>query len=876
MVKLVYSFNEGSKDMRALLGGKGANLAEMTKLGLPVPFGFTVTTEACNRYYDEGRIIDDAVIAEIYAKMEELEQVTGKKFADDANPLLVSVRSGAAFSMPGMMDTILNLGLNDEAVKGLAKSVNDDRFAYDSYRRFIQMFSDVVLEIPMKKFNDIFDGAKEAAGVELDVDLSAEDLMNVIEKYKALVLEETGVPFPQEPKEQLLEAVKAVFRSWNNDRAILYRRLNHIPDDIGTAVNIQSMVFGNMGDTSASGVAFTRNPINGEKALFGEFLINAQGEDVVAGIRTPRQIADMKVMFPDLYDNLISITKVLEKHYTDMQDIEFTIEKGKLYMLQTRAGKRTAKAAVKITVDLVEEELIEKEEAVCRINAEQVDQLLHPNFDEASEKEAKCLGKGLAASPGAACGKVYFNASEAEAAAKSGENVILIRTETSPEDLAGMVAADGLLTSRGGMTSHAAVVARGLGKCCVVGCSALTIKEEEKTAFIGDFKIQEGDYISLNGTTGNIYAGMIPTENVEISDDFNKIMTWADGLRNLKVRANADNPADAKQAVDFGAEGIGLCRTEHMFFADGRISAMRKMILADSTEMREKALAELMPFQKNDFKAIFEVMADRPVTIRLLDPPLHEFLPKEEDEIRALAEDMEMTYDELNKHIESLHEMNPMLGHRGCRLAVTYPEIARMQTRAIIEAALEVKAEKGFDIMPEIMIPLVGIESELKYVKDVVVSEAEKCKKEYDSSMEFLVGTMIEIPRAALTADEIAREAEFFSFGTNDLTQLTYGFSRDDAAAIIDEYMEKDILKDNVFKTLDTDGVGKLVETAAKLGKQTRSNLKLGVCGEHGGDPRSIEFCAKVGLNYVSCSPYRVPIARLAAAQAAVKLAAEK
>ena len=809
MDKFVYSFNEGSKDMRSLLGGKGANLAEMTKIGLPVPFGFTVTTEACTRYYEEGGQIADSIKDEIYEKLAELENVTGKKFGDLENPLLVSVRSGAVFSMPGMMDTILNLGLNDNTVESLAKLTENDRFAYDSYRRFIQMFGDVVMEIPKTEFDKIFDGVKEKAGAKYDVELTTDNLKEIIVGYKALVKKFMGRDFPQEPAEQLMEAVKAVFRSWNNDRAILYRKLNHIPDSLGTAVNVQSMVFGNMGDTSGTGVAFTRSPVNGENRIFGEFLVNAQGEDVVAGIRTPKPIAEMEESFPEVYKDFTRIADVLEKHYHDMQDMEFTVERNKLYMLQTRSGKRTAAAAVKIAVDMVEEGLIDRETAVMRVDPEQIDQLLHPNFDEAAEKAAQCITKGLPASPGAACGRIYFTAAEAEKAVADGNKAVLVRQETSPEDLAGMVAAEGIMTARGGMTSHAAVVARGMGKCCVAGCSEVIVDEENKVMKVGDLTFGEGDYISLNGTTGSVYAGMIKTVDPEFSGDFGTIMSWADGIRTMKVRTNADNPRDAAQAVAFGAEGIGLCRTEHMFFEEERIPAIRRMIVADNEEERRAALADLLPYQKGDFKGIYEVMEDRPVTIRLLDPPLHEFLPKTEEEIKQLSDISGVSVEKIKKTVTELHEFNPMLGHRGCRLAVTYPEIAEMQTRAIMEAAIEVKAEKGFDIVPEIMIPLVGMKDELKYVKETVVATAEACKKEKNSDIKYMVGTMVEVPRAALTADEIAEEAEFFSFGTNDLTQMTFGFSRDDTGKLIKEYMDKGILKDDIFQSIDQTGVGR-------------------------------------------------------------------
>ena len=773
--------------------------------------------------------------------------------------------------MPGMMDTILNLGLNDQTVEGLAALTENPRFAYDSYRRFIQMFGDVVMEIAKTKFDAIFDAKKEEHGYEFDVDLTTEDLKEIIVGYKALVKEEMGRDFPQEPKDQLMEAIMAVFRSWNNDRAILYRQLNEIPDSIGTAVNVQSMVFGNMGETSGTGVAFTRSPVNGEKAIFGEFLVNAQGEDVVAGIRTPQPIAEMAQAFPEVYTEFTRIAELLEKHYTDMQDMEFTVERNKLFMLQTRNGKRTAPAAVKIAVDMQSEGLIDKETAVMRIEPAQIDQLLHPMFDAEELKEAEKLTKGLPASPGAATGQIYFNASDAEAAVANGAKAILVRLETSPEDLAGMVAAEGILTARGGMTSHAAVVARGMGKCCVSGCAEIKVDEEAKELTIGEYVFKEGDYISLDGTAGDVLKGQIKTVPPELSGDFAEIMSWADEIRTLKIRTNADNPRDAKQAVEFGAEGIGLCRTEHMFFEEERIPAVRRMILADSEEERREALKFLLPYQKGDFKGIYEAMGDRPVTIRLLDPPLHEFLPHTDEEIKALSEQIGVPYEKLAKKTQELHEFNPMLGHRGCRLAVTYPEIAEMQAEAIIMAAIEVRKEQGLDIIPEIMIPLVGMRKELADVKATVVKTVEAVMEREGVKFDYLIGTMIEIPRAALTADEIAEEAEFFSFGTNDLTQMTFGFSRDDTGKIIKEYREKGIFDDDPFQSIDQVGVGKLVKMAVELGKQTRPSIKLGICGEHGGDPKSIEFCNAVGLQYVSCSPFRVPIARLAAAQAAIK-----
>ena len=870
--KIVYSFNEGSKEMRSLLGGKGANLAEMTRIGLPVPFGFTITTEACNKYYEDGRKITQDVVDAIYEKLAELEQVTGKKFGSAENPLLVSVRSGAVISMPGMMDTILNLGLNDDSVEGLAKRTENRRFAMDSYRRFIQMFGDVVQEISKEKFDKIFDGQKEKKGVKFDVELTAEDLEEVIRGYKELVKAETGKDFPQDPREQLIEAVKAVFRSWMNDRAILYRKLNGISGKLGTAVNVQSMVFGNMGNNSGTGVAFTRSPSTGENRIFGEFLVNAQGEDVVAGVRTPLNIEEMEKAFPEAYKDFVRIANLLEKHYKDTQDMEFTVEDGKLYMLQTRNGKRTAQAAVKIAVDMVGEGLIDKATAVTRLEPQQIDQLLHPMFAADELKKAKDIAKGLPASPGAACGHIYFSADEATEAAANGEKVILVRAETSPEDLAGMVAAEGILTARGGMTSHAAVVARGMGKCCVAGCSAARVDEETKTvSFESGVSFKEGDVISIDGSTGFIYGEAINTVEPDVSGDFATLMGWADEIRTLKVRANADNPRDAKQAVEFGCEGIGLCRTEHMFFEEERIPAIRRMIVAETAEERKAALDIIRPFQQGDFREMYKVLGEMPMTVRLLDPPLHEFLPHTEEEIRDLAKTMNISYERLQGTVDELHELNPMLGTRGCRLAVLYPEIAEMQTEAIIGAAIEVKKECGFNIVPEIMIPLVGEARELTFVKEKVVETADRMIEEAGIEMKYMVGTMIEIPRAALTADEIAKDAEFFSFGTNDLTQMTLGFSRDDTGKLLEYYVDKGIYEEDPFKTIDVDGVGKLVEMAVKLGKQTRPNIKLGICGEHGGDPKSIDFCHRVGLTYVSCSPFRVPIARLAAAQAAIK-----
>jgi len=861
-------FDEGRADMKNLLGGKGANLAEMTNLGLPIPQGFTVTTEACTDYYNNGKKIRDEIKEQIFQYLRKLEEKQGKKFGDPENPLLVSVRSGARVSMPGMMDTILNLGLNDVSVEGLAKRTGNPRFAYDSYRRFIQMFSDVVMEISKSKFERVLDEIKEKKGYKYDTELTADDLKEVIAEFKAIYKNEKGTDFPQNPEEQLIEAVTAVFRSWDNPRAIYYRRMNDIPGDWGTAVNVQAMVFGNMGDTSGTGVAFTRNPSTGEPKIYGEYLINAQGEDVVAGIRTPQPIARLEQDMPEVYQEFVRIAGLLENHYKDMQDMEFTIEDKKLYFLQTRSGKRTAQAALRIACDLVDEGKITKEEAIKRIDAKSLDQLLHPTFDAKALKEAKPIGNGLPASPGAAAGRVYFTADDAKKHHEMGERVILVRLETSPEDIEGMHASEGILTVRGGMTSHAAVVARGMGTACVSGCGEIVIDEEAKCFTLGGHTIKEGDYISLDGSTGNIYLGDIPTVEASITGNFERIMKWADEIRTLKVRTNADTPADAANAIKFGAEGIGLCRTEHMFFEADRIPKIRKMILSKTVEAREAALNELIPFQKGDFKALYEVMEGRPVTIRFLDPPLHEFVPHNDEDIAELAKEMGLTFEEVKATCDELHEFNPMMGHRGCRLAVTYPEIARMQTRAVMEAAIEVKNEKGFDIVPEIMIPLVGDKKELKYVKDVVVETAEAVKKEYNSDIQYKVGTMIEIPRAALLADEIAEEAEFFSFGTNDLTQMTFGFSRDDAGKFLDEYYKAKIYEFDPFARLDQSGVGQLVKMASEKGRATRPDLKLGICGEHGGDPSTIEFCYKVGLNYVSCSPFRVPIARLAAAQA--------
>ena len=870
MQKWVYLFQEGNASMRNLLGGKGANLAEMANLGLPVPQGFTITTEACTDYYRQGKRISDEIKEQIFEAIAWLEEEQGKKFGDNENPLLVSVRSGARASMPGMMDTILNLGLNDIAVEGFAQKTGNPRFAYDSYRRFIQMFSDVVMEMSKTFFEGILDEIKESKGAKYDTDLTAEDLKEVIARYKAIYKEKMGEEFPQDPKVQLMEAVKAVFRSWDNPRAIVYRRMNDIPGDWGTAVNVQSMVFGNMGETSGTGVAFTRNPSTGEKGIFGEYLINAQGEDVVAGIRTPQPITKLEEDMPEAYRQFMEIANKLENHYKDMQDMEFTIEEGKLYFLQTRSGKRTAPAALKIACALVDEGMITPETAVMRIDAKSLDQLLHPTFSQQALKEGKVIGQALPASPGAAAGRVYFTAEDAKMHHEAGERTILVRLETSPEDIEGMHASEGVLTVRGGMTSHAAVVARGMGTTCVSGCGDIVIQEEEKYFTLGGETIREGDYISLDGTTGKIYAGDIATEEASLGGNFGRLMDWADQYRKLKIRTNADTPQDAANAVRLGAEGIGLCRTEHMFFEADRIPKIRRMILATDVEEREKALEELIPFQKSDFKGLYEVMEGRPVTIRFLDPPLHEFVPTDEKDIKELAEMMNMTVEAVHSTCDSLHEFNPMMGHRGCRLAVTFPEIAKMQTRAVMEAAIEVKAEKGYDIEPEIMIPLVGDKKELKFVKDAVVEVAEQVKKEKNSDIKYHIGTMIEIPRAALLADEIAEEAEFFSFGTNDLTQMTFGFSRDDAGKFLDSYYKSKIYESDPFARLDQNGVGQLVKMAAEKGRKTRPDIKLGICGEHGGDPSSIEFCHKVGLTYVSCSPFRVPIARLAAAQAAI------
>ena len=870
--KFVYLFKEGNGSMRELLGGKGANLAEMTNLGLPVPQGFTITTEACTQYYEDGRKINDEIQAEIMEYVAKMEEITGKRFGDKENPLLVSVRSGARASMPGMMDTILNLGLNEEVVEVMAKKSGNARWAYDCYRRFIQMYSDVVMEVGKKYFEQLIDKMKEEKGVTQDVDLTAEDLKELAEQFKAEYKSKIGADFPTDPKEQLMGAVQAVFRSWDNPRANVYRRDNDIPYSWGTAVNVQMMAFGNLGETSGTGVAFTRNPATGEKKLFGEFLMNAQGEDVVAGVRTPQPIAQLAEVMPECYNQFVEICNILENHYHDMQDMEFTIEDRKLYMLQTRNGKRTASAALKIACDLVDEGMIDEKQAVLMIDPRTLDALLHPQFDAVALKKAAVIGKALAASPGAACGKIVFTAEDAKEWAEKGEKVVLVRLETSPEDIEGMKAAQGILTVRGGMTSHAAVVARGMGTCCVSGCSEIKMDEENKKFELAGKTYTEGDYISLDGSTGNIYDGIIPTVEASIGGEFGRVMEWADKFRKLQVRTNADNPTDAAQAKTLGAQGIGLCRTEHMFFEEDRIPAIREMICSDTVEQREKALAKLEPMQQGDFEAMYEAMEGAPITVRFLDPPLHEFVPTEEKDIELLAEAQGKSVAEIKAIISSLHEFNPMMGHRGCRLSVTYPEIAVMQTKAVIKAALNVKAKHpDWDIVPEIMIPLVGEIKELKYVKDVVTATADAVIAEAGSDLHYKVGTMIEIPRAALTADEIAKEAEFFSFGTNDLTQMTFGFSRDDAGKFLGAYYDKKIYENDPFAKLDQTGVGKLVEMAAKLGKSTRPDIKLGICGEHGGDPSSVEFCHRAGLTYVSCSPFRVPIARLAAAQAALK-----
>ena len=869
--QFVYLFNEGNAGMKNLLGGKGANLAEMTSLGIPVPQGFTVTTEACNKYYEDGKLISQDIINEIYEKLKVLEEETGKKFGSVTNPLLVSVRSGARVSMPGMMDTILNLGLNDDSVEALAKLTNNERFAYDSYRRFIQMFSDVVMGVEKRLFEDLIDKVKVKKGVYFDTDLDANDLKELVLEFKNLYKKEKNENFPTDPKVQLIEAITAVFRSWDNPRAIVYRRLNDIPGEWGTAVNVQQMVFGNKGETSGTGVAFSRNPATGENKIYGEYLMNAQGEDVVAGIRTPQPISKLEEQNPKIYNQFVNIVNKLEKHYRDMQDMEFTIEDGVLYFLQTRNGKRTAQAALKIAVDLVNENMLSKEEAILKVEPKQLDTLLHPTFDMENLKTVKAVAKGLPASPGAACGKIAFTAEEAKERNGNGEKVVLVRLETSPEDIEGMIASEGILTVRGGMTSHAAVVARGMGTCCVAGCSSIKVNENNRTLEINGNLLTDNDYISIDGSTGNVYSGEVKTVLPEITGYFATFMGWADEIRKLGVRTNADTPKDTRQAIHFGAEGIGLCRTEHMFFAEDRIAAVREMIVAKSLEQRERALNKILPMQREDFIKMYEELQGKPANIRLLDPPLHEFLPTEEQDIVALAKEMNIKVDDLRNTINDLHEFNPMMGHRGCRLDVSYPEIAKMQTRAIIEAAICVKKGKGYDVKPEIMIPLVGEIKELKYVKDLIVKEATSIIEESGIDLEYKIGTMIEIPRAAITADEIAKEAEFFSFGTNDLTQMTFGFSRDDAGKFLKDYYDKKIYEQDPFAKLDQKGVGSLIKVAIEKAKSTRPNLKLGVCGEHGGDPSSVEFFHNVGLDYVSCSPFRVPVARLAAAQAQVK-----
>lgn len=868
--KYVYLFSEGNANMRELLGGKGANLAEMTNIGLPVPKGFTISTEACTRYYDDGRQIAPEIQEEIFAYLEKMEAMTEKKLGDTERPLLVSVRSGARASMPGMMDTILNLGLNDDVAEAMVRLTDNPRFVYDAYRRFIQMFSDVVMGLEKADFEAKIDAIKDAKGVKLDSDLDADDMKTLVEQFKAYYREKKDVDFPTDPREQLMEAIKAVFRSWDNDRANSYRRMNNIPYSWGTAVNVQEMVFGNMGDDSGTGVAFTRQPTTGEKALFAEFLVNAQGEDVVAGIRTPQHIEALKENNPAVYEEFVEIAKRLEDHYRDMQDMEFTIERGKLFMLQTRNGKRTAQAAFKIAVDLVKEGMCTKEEALLKVEPQHLDALLHPRFDAAALKKAEPVAKGLAASPGAACGAIVFTAEEAKEKAKNGP-VVLVRLETSPEDIEGMAAAEGILTARGGMTSHAAVVARGMGACCVSGCGDLSVYPAEGYITLGNVRLSGGDFLSLDGSTGNVYAGAIPTVEATPSEDFNTIMGWADEIRSLKVRANADNPHDAAAALKFGAQGIGLTRTEHMFFAEDRIPAVREMIVSKTPEQRKKALDKILPMQRGDFEGIYRVMEERPVTIRLLDPPLHEFLPTEDKDIRTLAGDMGLTFEELKATVVSLHEVNPMMGLRGCRLPILYPEIAEMQTQAIIEAALNVNREKGIHIVPEIMIPLVGSKGEIRYMRELISGVADKIIADSGEKLDYLVGTMIELPRAALSADRIAQYADFFSFGTNDLTQMTFGFSRDDAAKFLPTYLDKKILEHDPFVHFDQMGAGRLVDMAVKMGKETRPDIHLGVCGEHGGDPSSIEFFHRTGLDYVSCSPFRVPIARLAAAQAQVK-----
>lgn len=869
--KYVYSFEEGKKEMKSLLGGKGANLAEMSKIGLPVPPGFTITTEACIHYIEIGEKLEDSLKESIFEHLEDLEEKIGKDFGDVNDPLLVSVRSGAVISMPGMMDTILNLGLNDKSVEGLAKKTSNPRFAYDSYRRLIQMFGNVVLGIPAYEFDNYLERKKEKKNYENDTDLTVDDLKDIIKDFKALIKNRKDIDFPQKPEEQLLMAVKAVFSSWSNARAISYRNHNDIPHDLGTAVNVQTMVFGNIGENSGTGVAFTRNPATGENKVFGEFLLNAQGEDVVAGIRTPKDISELDNLMPEVYEEFMDVTETLEQHYKDMQDIEFTIQEGDLYLLQTRTGKRTADAAVNIAVDMEEEGLIDKETAVMRIDPEDISQLLHPNFKEDELEKADLLATGLAASPGAASGKIYFNSEDAAEAAADGEDVILVRKETSPEDIEGMVKSNGILTSRGGMTSHAAVVARGMGKCCVAGAGDIQVDESTRQFFVDDRVFNEGDYISLNGSTGEVYAGVVETTEAHLTDNFKELMIWSDEYRDMGVYTNADTPKDAQVAVDFGAEGIGLCRTEHMFFDSERIMSVREMIVADNKKKRKKALDKLFPYQKEDFKGIFKVMENKNVTVRLLDPPLHEFLPQNERDIKNLAEELSISVEELRRIISDLEEMNPMLGHRGCRLGISYPEIYEMQVKAIISAAIEVKEEEGYEVKADIMIPLVGTDKELEILREKSEKVAEELLEDTDTDIYYTIGTMIEIPRAALLADKVAKHADFFSFGTNDLTQMTYGFSRDDAGKFISQYLEQEIFAKDPFQVLDQDGVGKLIENTVKLGRETKPELKIGICGEHGGEPSSIDFCHKNNLNYVSCSPYRVPIARLAAAQSAIK-----
>ncbi|ODS49741.1 MAG: pyruvate,orthophosphate dikinase [Halanaerobium sp. 4-GBenrich] len=869
--KYVYAFEEGKKEMKSLLGGKGANLAEMSKIGLPVPPGFTITTEACIHYIEIGEKLEDSLKESIFEHLSDLEDAIGKDFGDVNDPLLVSVRSGAVISMPGMMDTILNLGLNDKSVEGLAKKTSNPRFAYDSYRRLIQMFGNVVLGIPGYEFDNYLERKKEKKNYDNDTDLTVDDLKDIIKDFKALIKNRKDIEFPQKPEEQLLMAIKAVFSSWNNNRAISYRNHNDIPHDLGTAVNVQTMVFGNIGDNSGTGVAFTRNPATGENKVFGEFLLNAQGEDVVAGIRTPKNISELKDLMPEVYEEFMEVTETLEQHYKDMQDIEFTIQEGDLFLLQTRTGKRTADAAINIAVDMEEEGLIDKETAIMRIDPEDISQLLHPNFKEDELEKADLLATGLAASPGAAIGKIYFNSEDAAEAAADGEDVILVRKETSPEDIEGMVKSNGILTSRGGMTSHAAVVARGMGKCCVAGAGDIQVDESTRQFFVDDRVFNEGDYISLNGSTGEVYAGIVETTDAHLTDNFKMLMEWSDEYRDMGVYTNADTPNDAQVAVDFGAEGIGLCRTEHMFFDSERIMSVREMIVADNKKKRKKALDKLFPYQKEDFKGIFKVMEDRNVTVRLLDPPLHEFLPQNERDIKNLAGELSISVEELRRTISDLEEMNPMLGHRGCRLGISYPEIYEMQVKAIISAAIEVKEEDGYDVKADIMIPLVGTDKELEILREKSEKVAAELLDNTDTEINYTIGTMIEIPRAALLADRIAKFADFFSFGTNDLTQMTYGFSRDDAGKFISEYLEQEIFAKDPFQVLDQDGVGKLIENTVKLGREEKPGLKIGICGEHGGEPSSIEFCHKNNLNYVSCSPYRVPIARLAAAQSAIK-----